>query len=78
MDAELCGVADRLNATGHHHTLEAEVRLTAVEGDHREYDFSEFLPEFREKGTVTIIDATGNRIFHSSPHIHFCWGPTGI
>ena len=70
IDEELCGVVDRLNATGHHHTLEVEVRLAAFEGDHDEYGFSKFLPEFREKGTVTIINSAWDRIFHSSPHNH--------
>jgi hypothetical protein len=38
-----------------------------MEDDPGEYDFTEFLPEFREKGIVTIIDAVhGNRVLHPS------------
>ena len=44
-----------------------------MENDPGEYDFIGFLPEFREKGVVTIIDAVhGNRLLHSSVHDH--WG----
>ena len=36
-------------------------------GDPREHDFSKFLPEFREKGVVTVVDADdGDRLLHSS------------
>ena len=67
IDEQLCGLVDRLNVMGYHHTLEAEVRLTAIDGDYEEYDFTKFLPKFREKGVVTVIDAARDRIFHSSP-----------
>lgn len=58
IDKELCTVVDRLGAMGYRHTLEAELRLVRIEGDHGECDFTELLPEFGEKGVVTIVDAT--------------------
>ena len=69
VDEQLCGVVDRLRAMGYRHTLEAELRLTDIGGDPGKYDFTIFLPEFREKGIVTIIDAAhGDRLLHSSIH----------
>ena len=71
IDEALCGVVDRLNAAGCHHTLEAEVRFAAIRGDHRDCcDFTKLLPKFREKGTVTIRDLSsgGDRLLHSSVH----------
>lgn len=58
IDKELCGVVDRLGVVGYRHTLEAELRVYKVEGDQGEYDFTKLLPEFSEKGVVTIVDAT--------------------
>ena len=58
IDKQLCELVDRPRATGYHHTLEAELRLTQFRGSARKYDFSQFFPEFREKGTVTVIYAT--------------------
>lgn len=55
IDKEMCGVVDRLCTMGYRHTLEAEVRLTRVGGGGA---FIDFFPGFREKGIVTIIDAT--------------------
>ena len=72
IDKELCELVDRLGATGYRHTLEAELRLTGIKGDRGEYDFAKFLPEFREKGAVTIVDVTwrGDQLLHSSAHNH--------
>ena len=67
IDKQLCGLADRLRAMGCCRTLEAELRLTKVRDSPGKYDFTQFLPEFREKGIVTIIDAAhGDRLLHSS------------
>ena len=64
-DQELCELVDQLCAMGYCHTLEVELRLK-IGGD-PEYDFTRVLPEFRERGVVTIIDtADGNRLLHSS------------
>ena len=70
VDDRLCGLVDLLRAKGHRHTLEVELRLMKYEGDPtRVYDFSKFLPGFREKGVVTIIDTVHNdRLLHSSTH----------
>ena len=56
IDKQLCGLVDRLRAAGYRHTLEAELRLTGIRDDPGKYYFTEFLPEFREKGLVTITD----------------------
>ena len=69
VDEQLCGQADWLHAVKCRHTLEVELRLKKIKGDPREYDFTVFLPEFREKGVVTIIDTTdSDRVLHSSTH----------
>ena len=66
-DKQLCELVDRLRATGHRHTLEVELRLTAVDDDPGDWDFTKFLSEFGEKGVVTIIDATADdRLLYSS------------
>ena len=69
IDGQLCGLVGQLCVMGYRHTLEVELQLTKVE-DHPGYcDFTRFLPEFREKGVVTIIDAAhGDRLLHSSIH----------
>jgi hypothetical protein len=69
IDKLLCELVDRLRETRYRHTLEVELRLTYMEDDPGEYDFIKFLPEFREKGIVTIKDAVhGDRVLHSSTH----------
>jgi len=66
-DKLLCGLVDRLGMTGYHHTLEVELQFTETEIDFSEHDFTKFLPEFREKGVVTITDAVhGDLVLHSS------------
>lgn len=71
VDRQLCELVDRLRATGHCHTLEVELRFTHTEGDLSEICFTKFLSGFREKGVVTVIDATcGHRVLHSSTHDH--------
>jgi len=66
IDRQLCELVDRLRATGYRHVLEVELRLTET-GDPGENDFTEFLPKFREKGVVIVVDAVhGDRILHSS------------
>ena len=71
IDEQLCGLVDRLRATGYHHTLEVELRLPEVGSDPEEYDFASFFLRFREKGIVTVVDGfSGNRVLHSSAHNH--------
>lgn len=67
IDRALCGLVGWLSAKGYRHTLEAELRFTTVRID-GEYDFTKFLPEFREKGAVVIIDTAWgvDRVLHSS------------
>ena len=74
IDEQLCGVVDQLRSTGCNRTLEVELRLTKIGSDIGRYGFAKFLPEFRKKGVVTIIDAVhGDRVVHSStrrPRFH--------
>ena len=69
LDNQLCGLVNRLRVMGYRHALEAELQFIHVEGNPEACDFTKFLPEFREKGVVTIIDtAHGGRVLHSSIH----------
>jgi len=66
VDKWLCELVTRLGTAGYRHTLEVEVRLTEPGDDRRRCEFTEFLPGFREKGVVTIIDAARNLVLYSS------------
>ena len=69
VDELLCQLVDQLHATRPNHTLEVELRLTGIYGDTEGYNFNVFLPKFREKGVVTIVDvAHGDRVLHFSTH----------
>ena len=69
IDEALCRLVDRLRAMGYRHTLEAELRFTQIEEDPGEFDFTMVLPEFRQKGIVTITQTFhGARLLHSSTH----------
>ena len=71
IDNALCRLVDRLRAAGYCYTLEVELRLTRIGDGPGTYDFTKFLPEFREKGIVTIIVAVnGDLLLHSSAHNH--------
>ena len=61
-----CELVDRLRRMGHRHTLEAKLHFGFPEDGVSRFDLAAFLPRFREKGTVTIVDDTCNRILHSS------------
>ena len=65
-DEQLCELVDRLRRMGHRHTLEAKLRFEFTEDDVSGIDFTAFLPRFREKGIVTIVDDACNRILYSS------------
>lgn len=66
IDEELCGLVGRLRATGYRYNLEVELRLTTTGNDLGKYDFTKFLPKFRERGVVTV--AYYNHLLHSSVH----------
>jgi len=69
VDKELCKLVDRLRERGYRHTLAVELQTMTVGDNPGKYDFTSFLPEFREKGIVAIVDtAQGDRILHSSVH----------
>lgn len=70
VDKQLCRVVDQLRMMGYCHTLKVEIRLTKISEVPGELDFTMFLPEFREKGVVTVIDvAHSDRVLHSSAYI---------
>ena len=57
IDKDLCGIVDQLRTMGHCHILEVELRFARVSADDPgKYSFTDLLPEFGEKGIVTIID----------------------
>jgi hypothetical protein len=66
IDKRLCELVDQLRETGYRHTLEVELRLMKIRGDPGKYDFTKFLPEFGEKGVVTIVHDA--QVIHSSTH----------
>jgi len=79
MDEQLCELVDRLRGTGYYHTLEVELRLGKLgrRGSDRgddpgECDFTEFLPRFREKGVVTILDQPDRITFPGDPISEHC------
>ena len=65
-DDHLCELVDRLRRIGYRHTLEAKLLFELAEDDVSGIDFTAFLPRFREKGVVTIVDDARDRILHSS------------
>ena len=69
IDEELCGLADRLRATGYRHTLEAELRFLRITDGTEEHGLTEVLPKFKEKGLVSVFDVDhGGYVFYSSAH----------
>jgi len=66
IDKQLCELVARLGRMGYRHTLEVEVQFTEIDYDPGKYEFTQFLPEFREKGVVTIIDVVHDLVLHSS------------
>ena len=66
VDDQLCELVDRLRRMGHRHTLEAKLRFKISGDDVSGIDFTVFLPRFREKGVVVIVDDACDRILHSS------------
>ena len=69
LDAVLSDLVDRLHAPGYEHTLELEFQLeykfTFTEIDPGD-DPDTFFPCFREKGRVTILEKTNERIIYCS------------
>jgi len=53
VDERLCRLVDRLRVVWYRHTLEAELRFERI----GKLDFTRALPEFKEKGAVTILCA---------------------
>ena len=64
---ELSGLVDRLRTSGYQHTLDLALR--------HDTSFAEtvsnagpdgFLPKFREKGRVTVVDTTNEKVLYCS------------
>jgi len=79
MDNELCWLVDRLRGMGYYHTIEVELRLGKLGqsdiyhgDDPGGYDFTQFLPRFREKGVVTILDYPDPITFPGDPMSKHC------
>ena len=72
VDKELCKLVERLRGAGYRHTLEVELRLAMIEVDPNESDLAMFLPEFKEKGVVTILesDSSGKQRIIGKPVDH--------
>ncbi|KAF9647254.1 hypothetical protein BDM02DRAFT_3117393 [Thelephora ganbajun] len=61
-DDTICGLVDRLQASGYKYTLELELQADSVElGE--EAHHKDFLPKFKEKGLVRIIDFASGRVW---------------
>lgn len=61
-DDMVCGLVDRLRMSGCRHTLELEFRAEFVELDGKVYH-KEFLPRFKEKGRVRIVEISSGRFW---------------
>ena len=68
VDDQLCELVDRLRRMGHRHTLEAKLRFKFTGVDVSGIDFTAFLPRFRRKGIVTILDDACDQILCSSSY----------
>ena len=60
-DDTICGLVDRLRASGNKHTLEAELQIRIEEFDEEGYQVW-FLPKFKEKGRVRIVAVLSGRV----------------
>ena len=67
LDTGLSSLVDRLRASGHHHVLDVDFR--------RDVNFAKrvlgagpdgFLPKFRERGRVTILETPSERVLYCS------------
>ena len=56
----ICGLVDRLCLLGYKHTLEVEFRAQLVNLD-EEVDHDKFLPKFKEKGRVRVVEISSRR-----------------
>ncbi|KAF9645588.1 hypothetical protein BDM02DRAFT_3119996 [Thelephora ganbajun] len=73
LDDVVCGLVDRLQASGYKHTLELEFRTNFVglgDGVHRE----DFLPKFQEKGLIRIVEVPSRRVWEWSRISFWIWG----
>ena len=60
-DDMICGLVDRLRMSGNKHTLEVEFRAQFVNLDEEE-DHDKFLPKFKKKGRVRIVEIASGKI----------------
>ena len=59
-DDMICGLVDRLRMSGYKHTLEVVFRAQLVDLD-EEVDHDKFLPRFKEKGRVKIVEISSGK-----------------
>ena len=59
-DDVICGLVDRLEKSGYRHTLELGFRAEFVDLD-EEVDHQEFMPKFKEKGRVRIVEVSSRK-----------------
>lgn len=60
-DDTICGLVDRLRASGNKHTLEVELRVRIEEFGGEGYQ-AWFFPKFKEKGRVRIVAVPSGRV----------------
>ena len=59
LDDAVCGLVDRLCASGYKHTLEIEFHLDEDDDINPNLDYTNLLAKFREKGRVRILSTSG-------------------
>lgn len=61
-DDMICALVGRLQKSGNKNTLEVELQADTAEAD-EEGRHEKFLPKFREKGRVRIVDVSSGRLW---------------
>lgn len=61
-DDTICGLVDRLRRSGYNHTMEVELRGDIVKMGEVARSH-EFLPRFKEKGRVKVVEVSSGRLW---------------
>ena len=59
-DDTICELVERLERSGYTHTLEVKFRAQFVDLE-EEVDHEEFLPKFKKKGRVSIVEVSSGK-----------------
>ena len=59
-DNMICGLVDRLRMSGYRHTLELELQIAYLKLGKQRHE--RFLPKFKEKGLVRIVEVLSGRV----------------